>query len=119
MSQTDSGAANTNIEKSGSVETDVIKVLEGHLSPDPLRDRELRASHPRKEAPTKEKSNPPKSAPAESDAPVGKGLSGAPATTPAPVAATPPPTSTDQSKFPLSLYPLNFYICLDQLLGAR
>ncbi|CAL1401201.1 unnamed protein product [Linum trigynum] len=107
MSQTDFGAANTNIEKRGSAETDVIKVLEGHLSPDPLRDREPRASNPRKEAPTKAKSNPSKSAPTESDAPAAKGPSGAPATSQAPVAATPPPSSTDQSKFPLSFYLLN------------
>ncbi|CAL1376785.1 unnamed protein product [Linum trigynum] len=69
MSQSDSGATNTTAEKAGSVDPDVIKVLEGHLSPDPLRDHEPRAPRFKKEAPKKATSVPSPSEPIETEAP--------------------------------------------------
>ncbi|CAL1384990.1 unnamed protein product [Linum trigynum] len=69
MSQSETSAADTTSEKVGSAAPNVLDVLEKHLSPDPLRNQDQRASRSRKEAPKNTKSTPSSSAPVESEAP--------------------------------------------------
>ncbi|CAL1379640.1 unnamed protein product [Linum trigynum] len=103
MSQSDSGVTNTTTEKGGSAAPDVIKVLEGHLSPDPLRDHEPWAPRSKMEAPKKAKSGPSPSEPIEAEAPTATTASNAPAAAKAsktPATSTPAPSYTNQGNFP-------------------
>ncbi|CAL1379054.1 unnamed protein product [Linum trigynum] len=103
MSQSDSGATNTTIEKGGNAELDVIKVLEGHLSPDSLRDHKPRVPRSKKEAPRKATSGPSPSELTKTEAPTTTKASKAPAVAKAsktPETSAQAPCTTNQSNFP-------------------